>query len=64
MGNEDWTRGYALQILKDAIEGLDGEYDDENQAFLDVRHGDESLVVKVTDATDESLVEEFIINFD
>lgn len=61
---EEWTRDLALDGLKDAIRALDGEYDDERQVFFDVRYGDESLVITVTDATDDSLSEEFIVNFD
>lgn len=64
MGFETWTRGNALEALKDSIRSyLDNEYDDENDLFFGVEYGDESLLIKVTDATDESLVEEFILNF-
>lgn len=60
--SEEWSRDYALNVLKENVSSLDGEYDDENEVFFDIRFGDDSLVAKVTDATDES-VEEFIINF-
>lgn len=61
--SEEWSRDYALNVLKENVSSLDGEYDDENEVFFDIRFGDDSLVAKVTDATDDSLVEEFIINF-
>ncbi|QDK01342.1 hypothetical protein SEA_WATERT_73 [Microbacterium phage WaterT] len=64
MSTEEWSRSLALNAVKDAVAGLDGEYDDETQVFFDVKYGDESLVVTVTDATDDSLTEEFIINFE
>lgn len=64
MDNETWSRDYARKVLKENLRALDGEYDDEHEVFFDVRYGDESLVVKVTDATDDTLVEEFIVSID
>ena len=64
MSTEEWSRSLALNAVKDAVAGIDGEYDDENVEYFDVKYGDESLVVTVTDATDDSLTEEFVINFE
>ncbi len=59
---KDWSQEFALQVLKENIRSLDGEYDDENDVFFDVRHGDDSLVVLVTDGV-EGGTEEFVITF-
>lgn len=65
MSNEQWSRDYALETLRDNISGLlDSFYDDEAQMFFDVLSGGEYLIVTVTDATDDSLSEEFVINFE
>lgn len=62
--NEEWSREFVLDTIRDAIRGaLDSEYDDEAEVFFDVKFGDESLVITVTDATDDSLSEEVIVSF-
>ena len=62
--NEEWSREFALDALKEAVRSIDGEYDDEARVFFAAKFGDDSLIVTVTDATDDSLNEEFIVKFD
>lgn len=62
--DEEWSRSFALDCLKEAIRGLDGEFDDENGVFFDVTFGDESLVVTVKDAVEELNSAVFIVEID
>lgn len=62
--NEEWNRQFVLDTLRETVrEALDGGYEDEAQVFFDVRRNGESLVVTVTDGTDESLSEDITVSF-